>query len=86
MNVEETKRMQLFYDKKAKVSKVDPCSVCGKLVRHSSFRCTKCQRWVHRRCSDVPRRVSLLSCQDVFVCMMCLGHNCLVKKSRIQKR
>ena len=24
----------------------------------------------------VPRQVSLLSCRDVFVCRICLGHNC----------
>ena len=35
----------------------------------------KCQRWVHRLCSDVPRQVSLLSCRDAFFCRICLGHN-----------
>ena len=39
---------------------------------------TKCQRWVHRCCSDVPRLVSLLSCQDIFVCRTCLCHDCSV--------
>ena len=37
-------------------------------------------RWVHRRCSDVPRQVSLLSCQDLFVCRTCLGHKCSVEE------
>ena len=32
-------------------------------------------RWVYHRCSDVPRQVILISCQDVFVCRTCLGHN-----------
>ena len=32
-------------------------------------------RWVHRRCFDVSRQVSLLLCRDVFVCRTYLGHN-----------
>ena len=58
MNVDKTKSMQLLFGKKCSASKVDPCN---------SIQCTKCQRWVHCRCSDVPRQVSLLSCWDVFV-------------------
>ena len=45
----------------------------------------KCQRWVHHCCSDVPRQVSLLSCQDVFVCRTCFGHNCSLEE-RLQFR
>ena len=57
---------------------MDPCGVCGEWVACNSVQCTKCQRWVHRRCSDVPRQVSLLSCRDIFVCRTCLHHNCSV--------
>ena len=42
--------------------------------------CTKCLRWVHRCYSDVPWQMSLLSCQDAFVCRTCLGHNCSVEE------
>ena len=38
-------------------------------------------RWVHRRCSDVPGQVSLLSCRDFFVCRTCLGDNCSVEEN-----
>ena len=33
----------------------DPCSVCGKRVAGGfvSFRCTSCELWCHRRCSDL---------------------------------
>ena len=31
------------------------------------FQRTKCQMWVHRLCSNVPRQASLLSCRNVFV-------------------
>ena len=43
---------------------MNPCGVCGERVGCNSIQCTKFQRWV-RRCSDVPRQVSLLSCRDV---------------------
>ena len=59
VNVDKTKGMQLSFGKKSSVSKVDPCGVCGKWVGCNSIQCTKCQRWVHRRCSDVPGQVSL---------------------------
>ena len=78
VNVDKTKGMQLSFGKKSSVSKVDPCGVCGQRVGCNSIQCTKCQRWVHRRCSDVPRQVSLLSCPDSFVCRICLCHNCSV--------
>ena len=59
---------------------MDPCSVSGEWVRYNSVQCKKCQRWVHRHCSDVPMQVSLLLCWDIFVCRTCLGHNCSVEE------
>ena len=67
MNVNKAKGMQLLFGKKSTVSKVDLCGVCGERVGCNSIQCTKCQRWVHRRSSDVPRQLSLVSCRDVFV-------------------
>ena len=46
---------------------MDRCGVCGERVGCNFIKCTECQRSVHRRCSDVPRQVSLLSCRDAFV-------------------
>ena len=78
VNVDKTKGMQLSFGKKSSLSKVDPCGVCGERVGCNSIQCMKCQRWVHGRCSDVPRQVNLLSCRDIFVCRTCLRHNCSV--------
>ena len=36
------------------------CGVCGERVGCNSIPCTKCQRWVHRRCNNVRKQVSLL--------------------------
>ena len=42
-------------------------------------------RWVHHRCSAVPRQLSLLSYKDVFVCETNLGHNCIVEKFKFKR-
>ena len=76
MNVCKTKGLQLLLGKKSSVLKEDPCGVCAEQVGCNSILCTKCQRWINRRFSNVPRQVSLLSCRDAFVCITCLGHNC----------
>ena len=56
------------------------CGVCGERVGFNSIQCTKCQKWVHRRCSDDSRQVSLLSCPDVVLSRTCLGHSCSVEE------
>ena len=54
VNVDKTKGMQLLFGKKGSVLKVDRCGVCGEQVSCNCVQCTKCQRWDHRHCSDVP--------------------------------
>ena len=39
-----------------------------------------CVRRVHLCCSDVPRKVGVVSCRDVFICRTCLSYNCLVEE------
>ena len=58
---------------------------CRKMLKNS-IQCTKCQGWVHRRCSDVLRQVSLLSCRDVFACKTCFSYNCSVEEKLEFKR
>ena len=86
VNVDETKGMQLLFEKKRSALKVGPCGVCGERFAFTSIQYTKCQRWIHRRCSDVSRQVSLLSCRNVFVCRTCVGHNCSVEEKLEFKR
>ena len=71
MNVDNTKGIQLLFGKKSSVLKVYPCVVCGQWVGCNSIECMKCQRWFHCCCFDMPRQVSLPSCQDVSVCRTC---------------
>ena len=54
VNVDKIKGMQLLLGKKSSVSKMDPCGVCVEWVGCNSIQCSECQRWVHRRCSDLP--------------------------------
>ena len=44
---------------------MDPGGVCGERVGCNSIGCTKCQRWVYRRCSDGTRQ--MISYRDVFI-------------------
>ena len=34
-----------------------PCGVCGKGVDANSIKCTLCMKWVHKRCSDISRKL-----------------------------
>ena len=58
--------MKLLFGKKSSLSKVDPSDFCGEQrIGCNCIQCMKCQRSVHCRCSDVPRRVS--NCTDQLV-------------------
>jgi len=46
-----------------------PCGVCGKGVGSNSILCTKCQKWVHGRCSGT--RGSLAKASPTFICRKC---------------
>ena len=46
-----------------------PCAVCGKGVGRNSIQCTKCDGWVHKRCSGVKGSLSRASAS--FVCNTC---------------
>ena len=52
-------------------SGVFPCGVCGSGVGRNSIKCTKCKRWVHKRCSGIMG--SLTRFVDGFTCRKCRG-------------
>ena len=79
VNVDKTKGMQLLFGKKNSVLKLDPYGVCGVWIGCNSIWCKKCNNWLHRRCSDVPGRVSLLLCWNVFVSTTYPGYNSSVE-------
>ena len=35
-----------------------PCGVCSKGVGSNSLQCTSCQKWVHKKCSDLKGSMS----------------------------
>jgi hypothetical protein len=47
-----------------------PCGVCCKGVGRNSIQCTTCQKWIHKRCSDV--KGSLQAASTTFTCRKCL--------------
>jgi len=38
-----------------------PCGVCSKGVGSSSLQCTSCQKWVHKKCSEIKGSMSKVS-------------------------
>ena len=48
-----------------------PCAVCRKAVGKNSIFYSGCSFWVHKKCSDIPRR--LVEDPD-FRCRRCLGN------------
>ena len=34
-------------------SRIDPCGICGKRVTVNSVFCTRCDHWIHERCSKL---------------------------------
>ena len=50
-----------------------PCGVCGSGVgKFNTILCTKCRKWIHKRCSDVKGR--LADAEDGFMCRKCKGN------------
>ena len=48
-----------------------PCGVCSKNVKANSILCTRCQKWVHKRCSKIKGRVST-RIATTYVCPTCI--------------
>ena len=48
-----------------------PCGVCNKGVGSNSLQCTRCQKWVHKKCSGTKRSMSKVA--KSFICRGCLN-------------
>jgi len=48
-----------------------PCSVCGSGIGNNSIQCTSCQKWLHRKCSDI--KDSMYKVMKTFVCRGCVN-------------
>ena len=48
---------------------VDPCEICGKRVTVNSVLCTKCDQWIHGRCSKLKKVTP--SAARFLVCSKC---------------
>ena len=72
VNVGKTKIMLSAHDApKAKIKSIKfPCAVCGKGVGANSIQCTSCNKWVHKRCTDIKGKLTSV---DNFICKTCLA-------------
>jgi len=48
-----------------------PCGVCNKGVGSNSLQCTRCQKWVHKKCSGI--KSSMSKVVKSFICRGCLN-------------
>ena len=48
-----------------------PCGVCSKGVGSNSLQCTRCQKWVHKKCSGIKGSKSKVA--KSFICSDCLN-------------
>ena len=55
VNIEKTKVMVCGSEDKVIQNRIDPCGICGKKVTVNSVLCTKCDQWIHGRCSKLKK-------------------------------
>ena len=70
LNTRKTKVMVSESEGKLFKSKIDPCRVCGRVMANSVL-CTKCENWVHGKCTKIKRATARLAMH--FVCLKCKG-------------
>ena len=46
-------------------SRIDSCGICGKRVTVNSVLCTKCEQWIHEKCSKLEEGNSF-KCGKIF--------------------
>ena len=69
VNLEKTNAMVCESDGKVIQSKINPCGICGKRVTVNSILCTKCDQWIHGRCSKLKKVTK--NAARFFVCSKC---------------
>ena len=69
VNLEKTNMMVCGSKGKVIQSRIDPCGIYGKKITVNSVLCTKCDQWIHGRCSKL-KKVTL-NVARFFVCNKC---------------
>ena len=69
VNLETTKVMVCGSEGKVIQSRIDPCGICGKSATINSALRTKCNQWIHERCSKLKKVTQ--SVARFFVCYKC---------------
>ena len=77
VNLEKTKYLVSGDSKEKEETGRYPCSVCQKGVGSSSIQCSKCAKWVHKRCSGLKTLVAV-----GFQCSRCTNTNANDKQER----
>ena len=58
-----------------------PCGVCKKGVGRNSILCSKCKKWIHRKCSNIKGRLK----QDPhYICPVCADERVKIVEDKLQ--
>ena len=80
VNVGKTKLMKFSKDAEGHVETGRfPCGVCGKGVGVNSIMCTKCNKWVHGKCSGLKK--GAMGTTKLFTCKSCSAGTIKTAKS-----
>ena len=72
VNIGKTKVMCVRKRQDPLKTKCDwPCGVCSRNVKSNSILCTRCKKWVHKRCAKIRTRVSI-SMATSYICPACV--------------
>ena len=66
VNLKKTKVMVCGSEGEVIHNRIDPCGICGKRATVNSVLHTKCNQWIHKRCSKIKKGNS--NCSTIF-CM-----------------
>ena len=69
VNLEKMKVMVCGSECEVIQSRIDPCGICGKRETVNSVLCTKCNKWIHARCSKLKKVTT--SAARFLVCSKC---------------
>jgi len=71
VNINKTKVMiSGEWQKVMQKAVIRPCAECGRDVGNNSIQCNTCQKWVHRKCSDI--KGSMCKVMKTFICRGCV--------------
>ena len=73
VNMNKTKVIMISGERQKVMQKAArrPCGICGRGFGNNSMQCICCQKWVHKKCSDI--KDSMSKVMKSFICRGCMN-------------